>query len=157
MKEISSLQKSIYEDLKRAYEAAHMVVDTKEIFEALAADEGLDLKGCPSAYEVRLLTIYYSSTMESETADKTPLCQLKVRHTDSMNEGEEELVMMLMTSAAKKIVKNIDEDLMEAAHMLEVITQKYVADFPDDMLWWKYMGDDDDEVEEVEDDNEDNK
>lgn len=152
MDKVSSLQKSIFEDLKRAYVAAHMVVDTKEIFEALAADEGLDLKGCPSAYEVRLLTIYYSSTMDGETADKTPLCQLKVRHTDGMNEGEEEMVMMLMTSAAKKTITNIDDDLMEAAHILEVITQKYVADFPDDMLWWNYMGDDD-EVEE-DDDNE---
>lgn len=130
--------------MKQAYTMAKMIIGMKEVF-ADAAD-GDDI-GEVSDYDFRLLSVFFTDYGDEEDKAEHPLLQIRVRTSkEEENRGEEELAMVFNTYGARKPVEDIDEDLFNTAQIIEKYTEKFLVEYPDAVLRWNYMGDDDEDI-----------
>lgn len=135
----------ILKNLKNAYTLGKMITSMKDIFREASGDEEV---GDLSAYDLRLVSVYFTDLGDEEDKDEHQLLQVRIRHTDDMEEGQEEIVLVFNTYGAHKPLEEVDEDLRFAAKIIENYTQKFLEDFPDAVLRWDFMGDDEEEEEE---------
>lgn len=134
----------IFNEMKRAYSMGKMITSMKDIFREASGDEEV---GDLSAYDLRLVSVYFTDLGDEEDKTEHPLLQVRIRHTDDMEEGQEEIVLVFNTYGAHKPLEDVDEDLRFAAKVIENYTERFCEDFPDAVLRWDFMGDDE-EVEE---------
>lgn len=135
----------IFKNLKNAYMLGEMITSMKDIFREASGDEEV---GDLTAYDYRLASVYFTDLGDEEDKTEYPLLQVRVRHTDDMPDGEKELVLVFQTIGAHKPVDDIDEDLRYVANLIEGYTERFCGDFPDAVLRWDFMGEDEDEEEE---------
>lgn len=135
----------IFKNLKNAYTLGEMITSMKDIFREASGDEEV---GDLTAYDFRLLSVYFTDLGDEEDKTEHPLLQVRIRHTDDMPEGSKELVLVFQTMGAHKPIEDIDEELRYVANLIEGYTERFCGDFPDAVLRWDFMGDDEEEEEE---------
>ncbi len=135
----------IFNEMKRAYSMGKMITSMKDIFREASGDEEV---GDLSAYDLRLVSVYFTDLGDEEDKTEHQLLQVRIRHMEDMEEGQEEIVLVFNTYGAHKPLEDVDEDLRFAAKVIENYTEKFVGEFPDAVLRWDFMGDDEEEEEE---------
>ena len=141
------MKKEIYDGLKRAYECGEMLATNKEMWAAMG-EEGGEL----SAYDFRLLSIYFKDLADDADHEEHPLLQIRVRtpKEEDRKEGEvydykEEMVFVFNSQGMKTPIKdNLEYLFTTSAEIIEEYTEDFLTDFPDAVLRWDFMGQDDD-------------
>ena len=120
---------SIYNELLTRYKMG------KEVLEGVAKDEGLKDLG---EYDIRLLSIKIKDIDDNDD-DAQRFIELRFRKDE--DKDYEELVLVTSKTGAAKPIEDVEEALMEAATMLEELTEKVVAEFDNKVLVWDWLGD----------------
>ena len=114
----------LHRDLKKTYDSVKLVIAAKGLAIEMEQGEEYDCE-----YDIPLLKVSYRDLAEGEDNNLVfPLIQVRVRKDKGC---EEELVVVMSTNGATKVVNNIDEDLKSAAEIVEKATEDFLTLSPD--------------------------
>lgn len=116
---------NIYNELVARYEMG------KEALKEVANDEKL------GEYDVRLLSVKIKDIGDKDE-DAQRFIELRFRKDE--DKDYEELVIVTQSVGAAKPIDTVEKTFMEAARMLEEMTEKVVAEFDNKVLVWEYLG-----------------
>lgn len=126
------MKDEIFKDLKTAYKTGEFLVSTKSLIAEATEQNFTD------DYDFRLLTIFFTDLADEEDKDEHPLVEVRIKHTAN-TEGEI-ISLVFQTQGAKKEVEDIDEELKFVADLIETYTEKFLNEFPDCILRWDFLG-----------------
>lgn len=121
------MKEEIFKDLLNRYYYG------KEVRIAYSKSEEVTI----DTYDYRLLTISLKDIGEDDE-NASRLLEVRCRKDDGKE--CEELVLVTGKKGAVREVKNIEEDLMGTAEIIEAITTGLVEHFPDKVLVWNWLG-----------------